>query len=374
MTAHDDHKNVIVWRDDWLPGSETFIRNQASALRTWTPLCSGLQTIQSPLAEQTDRVLFARTWQGSFRRKVFKLTRRSRQLDRWVSDPAVGLVHAHFGPDATQILPFCIRAKKPLMVTLHGYDVSKFPTEKSVRAWLYRRRLRALFSYASTIVAVSEFIRQQTILLGADPGKIVVHHIGIPLVGRAKSGEGAGIVFVGRFSEKKGVLDLLEAVAMLEEPMRSTRITLVGDGPLKGGAESLADTLSLNARFCGALSPAGVGEILDEGLVFCGPSQKARTGDVEGLGMVFLEAGAHHLPVIAYRHGGVSEAVTHNEAGILVEEGDVPALAAALAEMLSNERLRAKMGQSARSRVERDFDIKRQTATLERIYESIAGE
>ena len=373
MNVYEGTKNVIVWRDDWLPGSETFIRNQSSELRSWVPLCSGLQRINSPLAEDTDRVLFPRDRKGALRRKIFKLTRCSRELDRWLTDPSVRLVHAHFGPDATQIMPACRRARKALVVTLHGYDVSKFPQEKSVRAWLYRRRLRGLFKYACTIIAVSEFIKKQAILHGADPAKTVVHHIGIPLGHGANSADDAGIVFVGRFSEKKGVLDLLNAVGMIAEPIRSTLITLVGDGPLKSDAMSLVAELGLNARFCGALSPAGVAEVLGKGVVFCGPSQKAPSGDVEGLGMVFLEAGAHHLPVVAYRHGGVSEAVSHNESGLLVAEGDVPALSGALAEILSNEPLRIRLGPGARSRVERDFDIRLQTEGLEKIYDAAAG-
>ncbi|MBG6060160.1 glycosyltransferase involved in cell wall biosynthesis [Cryobacterium sp. MP_M3] len=251
--------------------------------------------------------------------------------------------------------------------------MTNFPGGKSVRAWLYRRRLRSLFKYSSRIIAVSEFIRDRAILLGADPGKTVVHHIGIPIDRSPAIMKKSGIVFVGRFSEKKGILDLLSAVGMLEGGLRQTRIDLVGDGPLRTEAESIARVLGLNTRFHGALSPAAVSAVMAGGLLFCGPSRTARNGDAEGLGMVFLEAGAHAMPTVAYRHGGVSEAISHGETGILVEEGDVAALSRALSRVLTDDLLRIRLGAGARKRVEEDFDICIQTEKLEAMYDSVVA-
>ena len=69
---------------------------------------------------------------------------------------------------------------------------------------------------------------------------------------------------------------------------------------------------------------------------------------VEGFGIAFLEAGYHGKPVIGYRSGGESEAVVNNETGWLVAEGDVPAVATVLAQLISDPALRGKIGARGR--------------------------
>jgi glycosyltransferase involved in cell wall biosynthesis len=87
--------------------------------------------------------------------------------------------------------------------------------------------------------------------------------------------------------------------------------------------------------------------------------------------MVFLEAAAHRLPVVAYRHGGVPEAVADGVGGLLCAEGDVPALAAKLSRLLDDDALRERLGRAARARVVERFDITERTAALERLYDRV---
>ena len=116
----------------------------------------------------------------------------------------------------------------------------------------------------------------------------------------------AGVTFVGRLVDKKGVADLLDAFALLPEPVRSTPLTIVGDGPRVRGLRQRARQVGVD--FVGRQStrdrPAA-----RRHAVFCGPSQRAPDGDAESLGMVFVEAALAGLPVVTYRHGGVPEAV-----------------------------------------------------------------
>ena len=65
---------------------------------------------------------------------------------------------------------------------------------------------------------------------------------------------------------------------------------------------------------------------------------------IEGFGLVYLEAAAHGLPIIANRLGGVEDAVSDSENGILVEPGNEPSLAKALTRLIKNGNLREKMG------------------------------
>jgi len=84
--------------------------------------------------------------------------------------------------------------------------------------------------------------------------------------------------------------------------------------------------------------------------------------------MVFLEAAASGLPVVSTNHGGIPEAVRHEETGLLVAEGNVRALRDALARLLTDRYLARRLGDAGREWVVRNFDINAQTPKLERLY------
>ncbi len=106
--------------------------------------------------------------------------------------------------------------------------------------------------------------------------------------------------------------------------------------------------------------------------LFVAPSVTAADGDAEGLGMVFLEAQALEVPVVSFASGGVVEAVADGETGLLCAERDVAALADNIAQLLENSTLRHQMGKRGRARVETQFDIRKQCALLEQIYDEIS--
>jgi glycosyltransferase involved in cell wall biosynthesis len=202
----------------------------------------------------------------------------------------------------------------------------------------------------------------------------VVHHIGIPTIGaRVARPKRDGIVFVGRFVEKKGVYDLLDAVSMLPPRQRNTQVVLIGDGPERDGIASRASELGLNVRFTGVLSQLEIAQELQRAAVFCGPSRTATSGDAEGFGMVFIEAALNGVPVVAYAHGGVTSAVLDGLTGLLAPEGDVDGLSARLAELLDDEALRAKLSLAGSARVVSEFDVRTQTAMLESVYDRAVG-
>jgi colanic acid/amylovoran biosynthesis glycosyltransferase len=161
---------------------------------------------------------------------------------------------------------------------------------------------------------------------------------------------------------------LLEAVAMLPSPYRSVRVKIVGDGPMRSQLEAQANRLGVNAEFVGFQPSPEVARLLGDSAIFCGPSKTATSGDSEAFGMVFLEAACAGLPVVSYRHGGVPEAVADGESGLLVPEGDVNALSAALTDLLSNPERAALFGKVGRDRLTSRFNITTCTADLEKIY------
>lgn len=368
-------KTVAVWKRVWLPPSETFVRNQMDNLADWRSIAFGVRRTESILARETDTILFGEGIRERFALALFRLRGHSPRVTRFLQDQQVDVVHAHFGSEAVSIWRQCRKVGIPLVVTLHGHDISAGPSTPGFAGWRYRRRLRAMFGYASRVIAVSNFIRQLAIERGADESRVSVRYIGIPVddVEQAPAASGFpkwDVVFVGRLTHKKGAQDLLSALADLEAEGTSVSAVVAGSGPLAEALQRFANENGLRVDFLGHQSPAQVRTVLRESRLFVAPSKTAEDGDAEGFGLVFLEAAAAGLPVVSYRHGGVAEAVSDGVTGILCAEGDVDELARAIRSLLEDERLAAAMGTAGRARVAREFDVRQRSRELEMEYDA----
>jgi colanic acid/amylovoran biosynthesis glycosyltransferase len=148
-------------------------------------------------------------------------------------------------------------------------------------------------------------------------------------------------------------------------------LVVIGDGPERGRLEKQAAALGERVRFLGALDAGAVAEWMQRAALLAAPSLTARDGDAEGLPTVIVEAAASALPAVATRHSGIPEAVTEGETGFLVPEGDAEALADRIALLLGSIDLRERMGRAARAMAEAKFDVHRQTAQLEDMYDRL---
>ncbi len=369
---------VAMWKANWLPPSQTFVKNQVDALTRWSPLLLGLRRVPDGLPVEVARAPFAG---NVVSRSAQRLSARTGH--RWLYDGLlrrreVALVHAHFGPSAITALPLARRNGLPLIATFHGYDVTRLPFQDQTGA-RYRADLQRVFDYGTMLIAVSEFVAGRLMDLGAPADRIRVHYIGTPLAGLppppVPDSSAHGIIFVGRLIEQKGVADLIDAVALLPSELRnSTPVTIVGYGPLDAQFKVRAAAAGVRVNWTGRRSPDEVSSLLRRASVFCAPSKTVFAGDTEALGIVYLEAAAQGLPVVAYRHGGVPEAVLDGTTGLLAAEGDVRALARNLETLLRDRALNRAMGEAGRQRVRDSFDIRRQTALLEDIYDEVRTE
>lgn len=277
------------------------------------------------------------------------------------------LVHAHFGPGGAFALPLARALHVPLAVTFLGADATKETHyRRRLLPHVYQRRLAALQREAALFVCVSEFVRERLLSRGFPAGKLTVIHQGVDIPDRVPEEPAADsyILFVGRFVEKKGVGDLIAAMRIAAASGAATRLVLVGDGPLAGELRAQVRDLP-GVDFLGWQPPAEVRRWMRGAIALCVPSLTAPSGDAEGLPNVAIEAMAEGTPVVATRHAGIAEAVDHGETGLLVPEGDRPALAAALAAMIAQPTLRHRLGRAARAAVLRRFEAVQQSRRLE---------
>ncbi|WP_019009205.1 glycosyltransferase [Deinococcus aquatilis] len=376
MTPH-----VVIYRENLLAYSETFILNQAEALTRFTPYYVGTRRVEG-ISTPSDRTLILSS--GDLRGRLselwYKATGLAPRLDRQIRAVRPQLLHAHFGPDGAQALPLARRLKLPLVVTFHGFDATMHDAELRASPVLRDRQLVSrrpeLIRKGALFIAVSEHIRRQLLAKGFPAQKVVTHYNGIDtsvFVPAAEPAEEPLVLFVGRHVEKKGGSSLLRAMHTLQQRLPAARLVLIGEGPLLQPLEELAAQLGLNALFVGRQTPEQVRGWMREAQVLCVPSVTARNGDTEGLPTVILEAMAMGLPTVTTASAGNPEAVTHGETGFVVPEHDEAALAHAILQLLEDRPLSQRFRAAALDDVRARFDSRVLVRKLEGLYESVSS-
>jgi glycosyltransferase involved in cell wall biosynthesis len=240
------------------------------------------------------------------------------------------LVHAHWIPSA-----IAARATdKPYVLQVWGTDV-----ELARRApWLVRPLVRG----ARLVIAASTFLADEASALGASRVEVVPSGVEIPEhVGEPD--EPPHVLYAGRLSEEKGILEFLEATAGLPR-------VIVGDGPLRARVPEAI----------GFVPPSQMGAYYERAAVVCVPSRR------EGYGMTAREAMAYGRPVVATRVGGLADL---GDGATLV---DRPGLRDAIRELLGDADLRQERGAAARDHARARFSTGAAAQTLADVYETVS--
>jgi colanic acid/amylovoran biosynthesis glycosyltransferase len=320
-------KVLLVFRERLLPASETFILAQAESLDAFRPVYFGLRQVQG-LALPPDRILTVNEGglTGRLREITVKLCGALAGMHRLRKlQPAI--IHAHFGPDGVLALPLARRLGTPLVVTLHGFDITRDDIALRRGGFSYAKYVRQrgrLQNEARLFVAVSEFIKREAIKKGFPADKIVVHYTGIDCESfRADRNIARDpvVLFVGRLVHEKGCRDLITAMRSVQHRVPEARLVVIGDGPLRKSLELLARVDLHDVTFLGTQPSDVVRYWLNRSRVLSVPSLS------EAFGMVFVEAQAMGVPVASYMTGGIPEAVGHGVTGLLAPTGDVGVLA-----------------------------------------------
>ena len=365
-------RTFIVYRDELLGASETFIPAQAESLEHFRPYYLALRKIPGlALPEERFQFISRDGLAGKLDGTRFKLLGPSVPLQRTLLNLKPELVHAHFAPDACNALSLARKLQLPLVTSLHGYDVTVKDKHQSS---LYMWRRRNLSAQAGRFLCVSNFIRKQALAKGFPVAKTVVHYTGIDLNffnPKPQIERSPIVLFVGRLVPKKGCAYLIRAMADIQRVVPGAKLMIIGDGPLLEPLQKLATPTVKDIEFLGAQKPEVVREHMSRAMVFCTPSVVSDTGDTEGFGMVFAEAQAMGLPVVSFSSGSLPEAVEHGQTGFLAPERDWQALAANILLFLQNGQLWEQFSMSGLARARSQFDIRKQAQALEAIYEQV---
>src|SRR3954447_16510358 len=279
------------------------------------------------------------------------------------------LLHAHFGYYAAHAAAVARRLHRPWLVSLHGYDVLVMAPDDP--------ELRRVVA-ADAVIVPSQFLRDVAVSRGFPSGRIRVIPSGIrvrdyPFRERRPASDGViTATFAGRFVPKKGVLDAARAMSAVQQHHPRLRCVFVGYGPLEAELRDELARLRLDAIIEDGRSPGAVRAALDRTDLVVTPSRTAADGDAESLGLVNVEAQACGAPVLSTRHGGIPDAVAP-DAGVLVAEGDVTALAAALDDLVEHPERWPAQGRAGRLHVERNFLLADRVREVEDLYAELLG-
>jgi len=372
-------RKVLIYRNELLPFSETFILSEASMLRRFLPVFAGLKRVDDGLDIEQYSIIALNSSERlieKVKRRVFLRTGRATKFLSEIKRLEIELIHAHFGVDACAVLPIARRLNVPLLVTLHGYDIMRY--ESHMSAWpatrTYLRRKEELWQYASLFLCVSDGIRQHALLRGFPEKKLRLHHIGVRSAEIAMHAELRSekiVLFVGRLVEKKGCIHLIRAMSFVEKKFCNAKLVIIGDGPLRSALEEEAKRLLKCCSFIGVQPQEAVYRWMRRASVLAVPSIRASDGDAEGLPTVMCEAQAAGLPVVTFTENGGREALPAPLRSGLPEEGDETGFAAVIKRLLENDELWQSASALGRDYVQANFNLEKQVGILEDIYEEV---
>jgi glycosyltransferase involved in cell wall biosynthesis len=242
----------------------------------------------------------------------------------------------------------------------------------NLRPPLQQRLQRAMLGLATHVLVNSHAIADR--LAGtraARSGRISVIHNGVdlsrfgPARTPARKEPGITVTVLANLRPEKGIVQIVEAAAVVKRAAPDVRVDIWGEGPLRSEAEARIRSLGLTETVRLRGSTRAPEEVLRSSDLFVLPSLSEASSNV------LLEAMATGVPVIATRIGGTPALV--GDAAVLVPPGDSAALAAAVVDLARNKALATRLGASARSRALDEFGMDRMLERVDALYRSLLG-
>lgn len=320
------------------------------------------------------RVLFAGRRQNwgkiSWAEKVTYLSACLSAARRWRRRLVIVACHPHLAPVARAC---AVVARRPYAVWCHGEEVWR-PLRPSVRTALVK---------ANAVFAPSRFTAGQVERwAGLPEGSVhVIPHCLPPEFSAGTQripAPSARVLTVARLVPEhayKGVDTLISAWPAVMAQVPEAELVVVGDGSDRARLEEMARGLNGRVHFLGQLPDEELGRVYAEAAVFALPARSGvgREAGGEGFGLVFLEAAAAGLPVVAGRSGAVPEVVRDGETGLLVDPENPKAVAEAIVRLLTDRDLARRLGEEGRRWVTERFAYNRFREAVDRLVRELAG-
>jgi len=277
-------------------------------------------------------------------------------------------------------------------VFVHGGDLLK-ELHAIHHSSFARRTAKALLSSAAAVVANSQWTREQAqkvlrelgldpladqvklVPLGTDPEQFRPGLDTREVRERYQLNGEPWVITVARLETYKGIDTALKAVAECRRGGIAVNYLVVGAGKKKSTYLKLAEELEIAeaVRFVGNVPDPDLPLLLNAAAAYVGVSRRADGTRVEGFGVALAEASACGLPVIAGESGGLAEAVSDGQTGLVVDPDDPAAVAAALKRLLEDQLLARRLGQGGRKAIESFYNWDRVIRDLRDIESQVSS-
>lgn len=282
----------------------------------------------------------------------------------------IGIVHVHMASRGSytrksKIIRLARFFGAKTIIHLHGGGFKAFYNDEcSVKK---QQHIRDTFNMADKVIVLSSQWIAWVDTIVDDKNKTYVVYNAVPEVKLPTKKKNKPIIlFLGRLGEGKGVGDLINAFSQISDRFPDCELHLGGDGDLatyKDQAENL--NLGNKVKLLDWVAGETKNQCLADATIYCLPSYK------EGFPMGILEAMSAEVAVVATTVGGIPDAITHAEEGLLFEAGDVNALAQALSEVLTDNDKRIRLTKAAKIKYLKKYTPSVIIPQLKSIYQEL---
>jgi colanic acid/amylovoran biosynthesis glycosyltransferase len=255
-----------------------------------------------------------------------------------------------------------------LVTCVRGGDICDRVKKKS-------RQYKTLFQEMDFILPVSYFFKKQLISCGCLKEKIIVHHSAIDVkkfcyIKRNMNPKVINVVTTARLMWSKGVDIAVKAMAQVCKKYSNVHYIIIGDGKLKNCLKEMIKQLGSrakkNIKLAGWQKQDDIIKTLSQAHIFLLSSVAA-----EGIPNAIMEAAATGLPIVSTYYGGIPEIVEDNVSGFLVPIENSNSLAKKVEKLVTDPRLRIKMGRKGSDYVLKEHNIFKENEKLYQLFESL---
>ncbi len=284
------------------------------------------------------------------------------------------VIHAHNIFFLLSLLTTLSRPKAPIITTMHVGSLANLTGLTGAIGRLYERTVgRFILRRSEAVTVVSPSVAEHAASIGAyAPIRIIPNSVDVERFRPASTPDGEqemdqSVLFLGRLSRNKGPQYLMEAIPRVVSEIPEATFAFVGDGPLRAPITRRMQELGLNGSVRIHGKVPDVVPLLQRAGVVVRPSL------TEGMPLAVMEAMACGRPILATRVGGTTDLISDGDTGMLMEPGNVEALADGLIRVLTNRQRAAAMGRRAREWTERQMSWERVSRMYQSVYEEVAS-
>ena len=304
-------------------------------------------------------------------KKTFFFANAYRKLKKLIKQDAFDIIHIHMSYKGSfyrkyYVAKLCKRYSKKVIIHLHGSEFKDFYNGGNAKR---KKQIQELFSIADASIVLGKDWRNFILKIAPRANVIVINNaVSLPVFYNKEISKLRKFLFLGALIQRKGVIDLLQAVKQMKNQGVSDFCLLIaGSGTEEQRLKEYAQTNGLQGcvEFLGWITKEQKPELLKKADVLVLPSYN------EGLPIAILEAMSYGLPIISTDVGSIAEAVKENENGFLIKPGDVDSLAHAMIQLTNNSNLWKQESNTSKKICEKNFSENVFFEAVEKVYRGL---